>query len=104
MNSEINFYAILTSIYKLLSTYFSTPMISILPMSADHRFQHVQAVVSEYFGESFKRLNYTVRDLQTNQNEVIKNVLANTVNNSNRYGGILSPEVINNWFASKAYH
>jgi hypothetical protein len=22
---------------------------------ADHRFQHVQAVVSEYFGESFKR-------------------------------------------------
>lgn len=45
---------------------------------ADHRFQHVQAVVSEYFGESFKRLNYTVRDLQTNQNEVIKNVLANT--------------------------
>lgn len=45
---------------------------------ADHRFQHVQAVVSEYFGESFKRLNYTVRDLQRNQNEVIKNVLANT--------------------------
>lgn len=45
---------------------------------ADPRTQHVQGVMTEYFGGTFDRLNYTLKDLQTNQTAVVKSVIANT--------------------------
>ncbi|XP_071147457.1 O-acyltransferase like protein-like [Mytilus edulis] len=44
---------------------------------ADPRYQHIQAVVTKYVEESFGNLNYTLKDLQKNQNEVVTNVIAN---------------------------
>lgn len=45
---------------------------------ADSRTQHVQSVMTKYFGDTFKSLNYTISDLQRNQTGVVKNVLAKT--------------------------